>query len=341
MNPTKSKAHRLASLALLWCGACVHTGTPPVPACPIGPDGAHPSTGVLQVLPSEVPDVALDSMRWQTHTGHEGEEFGTWTSLRFTGRIVSTKLVSLVGVGVLVEGLRDSVVVHRMIDSTFFEWRDLPATTQFGTAIILERVRPDRPVPVHYLEKYLGSTPLTSWGCPTRARIIRLSPDNVARRAPSVPDDELQASDFYQWDPRTFDVDSALANGWGAFALLEGPAGGTARTDFVIVRTKILYRTMEHGRVRTDSARIAGTDFKRLFDARDSVVRRAPRATRANDDPRIAPPSTGESVVVQRTGWRLMEVRFPTHAPPPEVGPLLAVLSEMRARAAQRALTAP
>ena len=228
-----------------------------------------------------------------------------------------------------------------MIDSTFFEWRDLPATTQLGTAIRLERVRPERPVPVLYLEKYVGSTPLTSWGCPTRARIIRLSPDNVARRAPSVPDDETRASDFYQWDPRTFDVDSALVNGWSAFALLEGPSGDTARTYFVIVRTKILYRTTEDGRVRADSARIAGTDFKRLYQVRDSVVRRAPRAARMNDDPRIAPPSTGESVVVQRTGWRLMEVRFPTHAPPPEVRRLLAVLSEMRARAAQPALTAP
>src|SRR5262249_22664107 len=155
----------------------------------------YPSGGPLEVLPSEVPDVQLDSMRWYVHTGHEGEEFGTWTSLSALGRIVSAKEASLVGVGVLIEGLRDTVVVHRMFDSSFYDARRVPWSSQAYTMITREVVRPDRPVAVHALEKNLGDSPPARWGCPTRARIIRLAPSGTVLRAPRPPEDERPFSD--------------------------------------------------------------------------------------------------------------------------------------------------
>ena len=36
----------------------------------------------------------LDSVSWRVHTGHENQEFGTWTSLGFTGMIESDTVVS-------------------------------------------------------------------------------------------------------------------------------------------------------------------------------------------------------------------------------------------------------
>ena len=298
----------------------------------------HPSSGVLQVLASEVPDVVLDSMRWRVHTWRSLPEPGTYTSVVITGRIVSTRLVSLVGVGVLIEGLRDSSVVHRMIDSEFYVGRQDPVFSGVGTTVTLERVHPERPVPVVFAEKQPGTKAPPSWGCPMRARIVRLSINDAVRREALIPNDERPTSDHYPWDPRTFDVDSALANEWGAFALLEGPHADSSSSDFVIVRSKVLYRTIEHGAMLVDSTRLSLADMDRLARTwgrvHPAVPYPAPTA-------RIGgPPSDDSSAVVIRRANLLIERRFPTNDPPADVAPLLAVLSEIRARSAARAKAA-
>jgi hypothetical protein len=172
------------------------------------------------VLPSEVPGVTLDSMRWYAHSGHEGNEFGTWVTVGAVGRIVSTMQASLVGVGVLVENMRVTTVVFRMVDSSFYEARPVPLFEQNAETVIgRESVRPSRPVPIGVSAQAHGRTPPEGWGCPTRARIIRLSPPGVALRPPRPPEDERPNSDLYAWNPRTFDVDLVLRQPWPGYVL--------------------------------------------------------------------------------------------------------------------------
>ncbi len=232
--------------------SCMPLHYSPVAACPALADGTHPSGGPLEVLPSEVPDVQLDSMRWAAHTGREPGAFDTWIGVYAVGRMVSTKEASLVGVGVLIEGMRDDVVVHRMIDSSFHELRGAPGIP--FEYIDRETVRPDRPVPVGVGEKASGDSPPARWGCPARARIVRLSPPGVVLRAPRPPADERPSSVFYAWNPWTFSVDTVMQQRRGEVALLRGAQGDTARTDVVLVRSKILYRRFEPDGIRADSS---------------------------------------------------------------------------------------
>ena len=224
----------------LWSCAPLHYS--PVAACPALADGTHPSTGPLEVLPSEVPGVQLDSMSWAVHTGRDPEAFDTWIGMSAVGRMVSTKEVSLVGVGVLIEGMRDDVVVHGMIDSSFRELRQVPGIP--AEYIDRETVRPDRPVPVGVGEKASGDSPPERWGCPARARIVRLSPPGAVLRPPRPPADERPSSIFYAWNPWTFSVDTVMRGGGSRSRCFAG-RGDTARTDVILVRSKILYRRFE------------------------------------------------------------------------------------------------
>src|SRR5215831_19472379 len=258
-------------VAAALCG-CVPSHYTPVTACSVGADGKHPSGGPLLVLPSEVPGVELDSMRWSVHTGHEGEEFGTWTSVSAGGRMVSTREVSLVGVGVLFEGMRDDVVVHRMIDSSFYDVRRDPRFPQAGTIITRETVRPDRPVRVGAGEKDLNHSPPSRWGCPTRARIVRLSPPGAPLRAPRQPEDERPSSRFYDWNPWTFSVDTIARLPRSRVALLRGVERDTPRTEVAVVWEKVLYRRFDQDGVRADSSSLRGIEFDVLPRQRDSVL---------------------------------------------------------------------
>ncbi len=326
----------LVALAPALC-SCVPTHYSPVAACPTLADGTHPSSGSLQVLPSEVPEVQLDSMRWYVHTGHEGEEFGTWTSVSALGRIVSTKETSLVGVGVLVEGMRDTVVVHRMIDSNFYDVRRVPWSSQAYMTIGRETVRPDRPVQVRAGEKDLSRSPPTRWGCPTRARIIRLSPPGTALRAPRPPEDERPGSDFYAWDPWRFSVDTAMQQR-SSLALLRGPRGDTARTDVVVVRSKFLYRRFEASGIRADSTRFTTLDVGVSGAQIDSAEAHARRLDVERDRTTPTPtPNAGESILMIGLGGRRYEWRFPTASPPSDLVPIVRAMSRIGDRMAPTA----
>jgi hypothetical protein len=318
------------------CG-CVSSHYTPVAACPALADGTHPSSGPLQVLTSEVPDVQLDSMRWYVHTGHEGEEFGTWTSLSALGRIVSTKETSLVGVGVLVEGMRDTVVVHRMIDSSFYDVRPLPWSSQAYTTIGRETVRPDRPVQVRAGEKDLSHSPPIRWGCPTRARIIRLSPAGAVPRAPRLPEDERPFSDFYAWNPWTFSVDTVMRQR-SSVALLRGPRGDAARTDVVMVRSKLLYRRFEPDGIRADSTRYMRLDVGvpgAQIDSAESHVR--PREVERDPATPTPAPNVGETILMIGLGGRRYEWRFPTASPPSDLVPIVRAMWRIGERMAPTA----
>ena len=328
------------TFALLVCGAAFCGCTPshytPVSACPVGPDGKHPSSGRLVVLPSEVPDVQLDSMRWHVHTGHEGEEFGTWTSVTAEGRIVSTKETSLVGVGVLVEGMRNTVVVHRMIDSIFIDVRQDPLFSQSGEVITRETVRPDRPVSVGVQDKELTDTPPSQWGCPTRARIVRLSPPGTPLRAPRPPEDERPNSDFYLWNPWTFSVDTIMRMAQSRIALLRGDDGDMPRTDVVVVMSKILYRRFERGGVVADSSRIKLVDEDTLFRQIRYAEAGAP-AARVNADSPAHLPNPGETILMIAVASGRFDWRFPTASPPPNLAPIVRTLTKLGDRRAPSA----
>jgi hypothetical protein len=334
---TGRKAAIIVGVAAAFCG-CVPSHYTPVAACAASADGTHPSSGSLEVLPSEVPDVRLDSMRWYVHTGHEGEEFGTWTSVSALGRIVSTKETSLVGVGVLVEGMRDTVVAHRMIDSSFYDVRWLPWSSQAYTTIGRETVRPDRPVQVRAGEKDLSDSPPTRWGCPTRARIVRLSAPGAILRAPRPPEDERPFSDFYAWNPWTFSVDTIMQQTWRPIALLRGAEGDTPRTDVVIVRSKFLYRRFEPGGIRADSTRFTTMDVDApaaLSDAAKAhVTLREVRRDRATPTPT---PNAGETILMIGLGGPRYEWRFPTGSPPPDLAPIVRAMSRIGDRMAPTA----
>lgn len=327
----------ITSIAAALYG-CVPSHYSPVPACPALADGTHPSSGMLEVLPSEVPNVQLDSMRWYVHTGHEGEEFGTWTSVGARGRIVSTKETSLVGVGVLVEGMRGTTVVHRMIDSSFYEARQLPWFAQAYTLITRETVRPDRPVPVGVSEKNLSDSPPARWGCPTRARIVRISAPGAVLRAPRPPEDERTFSDFYAWNPSTFSVDTIMMQRGGEFALLRGAHGDTARTDVIIVQSKILYRRLEPGGIRADSSRIKRDEFLMLARQRGPAEAHAAAYGMMRDPSTRTPtPDRGESILLLRSAGPRYEWRFPTASPPPELAPIVQTISLIGDRVAPTA----
>jgi len=316
---------------------CVPSHYSPVMACPALADGTHPSSGPLQVMQSEVPDVQLDSMRWYVHTGHEGEEFGTWTSVGAVGRIVSTKETSLVGVGVLVEGMRDTVVVHRMIDSSFYDVRQDPLSSQAYMTIGRETVRPDRPVQVRAFEKDLSDSPPIRWGCPTRARIVRLAPPGAVLRKPRPTEDEQPFSDFYAWNPWTFSVDTVVQQR-SSVALLRGPRGDTARTDVVMVRSKFLYRRFEAGGTLADSTRFTRLDVgvpgAQIDSAEAHVIPREVERDRAAPAP---VPDADETILMIGFGWGRHEWRFPTASPPPDLAPIVRAMSRIGDRMAPTA----
>jgi hypothetical protein len=327
-------------LAVIVCFAlcgCVPSHYSPVTACPALADGTHPSSGPLQVMPSEVPDVLLDSMRWYVHTGHEGEEFGTWTSVGAVGRIVSTRETSLVGVGVLIEGMRDTVVVHRMIDSSFYDVRQLPWSSQAYMTTGRETVRPDRPVQVRALEKDLSDSPPLRWGCPTRARVVRLSPPGAVVRAPRPPEDERPFSDFYAWNPWTFSVDTVMQQR-STVALLRGPRRDTVRTDVVMVRSKFLYRRFERDGIRADSTRYTkldvGVSGAQIDSAEAHMSPREVERDRATPTPK---PNVDETILMIGMGWGRYEWRFPSGSPPPDVAPIVRAMSRIGDRMAPTA----
>jgi hypothetical protein len=328
----------IVGVAAALCG-CVPSHYTPVAACPALADGTHPSGGPLQVLPSEVPDLQLDSMRWDVHTGHEGEEFGTWTGVSAFGRMVSTKETSLVGVGVLFEGMRDGAVVHRMIDSSFYEIRRTPAFPHEYTTITRETIRPDRPVPVGAYEKNYGDSPPNRWGCPTRARIIRLSPPGETLRAPRPPEDERPFSDFYAWNPWTFSVDTImLQQHRGEFALLRGAQGDTPRTDVIIVQSKILYRRVDPDGIRADSSRSTDDELGMLARDRYSAETHAPeREVRRDPGTPTPTPNPGETILMTKFVGPRYEWRFPTSSPLPDLAPIVQTLSRIGDRMAPTA----
>ena len=327
----------IAGIATALSG-CVRSHYSPVAACPPLADGTHPSNGALEVQPSEVPDVQLDSMRWYVHTGHEGEEFGTWTSVSAVGRIVSTKETSLVGVGVLVEGMRNGAVVHRMIDSSFYDVRPLPWSSQAYMTIARETVRPDRPVRVRAGEKDLSSSPPARWGCPTRARIVRLLAPGAVLRAPRPPEDERPYSDFYAWNPWTFSVDTIMLQPRWPIALLSGPGGDTARTDVIVVRSKLLYRRFEPDGIWADSTRFTVIDVGVPAGERDlaesSMTTREARRDPATPTPT---PKPGETILMIGTGRGRYEWRFPTGSPPADLAPIVNAMSRIGDRMAPTA----
>jgi hypothetical protein len=326
-----------AVFAAVGLCACVPSHYTPVPACPIASDGSHPSTGPLEVLPSEVPGLELDSMRWYVHTGHEGEEFGTYTSMSAVGRIVSTKETSLVGVGVLVEGIRDGVVVHRMIDSNFYESRQVPLSPQLYQLITRETVRPDRPVAVAKQEKVSGRDPAGAWGCPARVRIVRLSPPGAPVHLPQSPEDERPMSDFYAWNPRTFSVDTIMLMPPTAIALLRGREGDTARTDVVVVLSKILYRRFERDGIRADSSRIDRGELTILARERDSAATdTSGRRWLRGAAPPTSTPGPGETILIV-SGTLRHEWRFATANPPPALAPLIHTMARIGHRMAPTA----
>jgi hypothetical protein len=254
------------------------------------------------------------------------------------GRMVSTKESSLVGVGVLVEGMRDDVVVHRMIDSSFRELRRTPGIPSVYTYIARETVRPDRSVPVGVGEKAPGDSPPARWGCPARARIVRLSPPGVVLRAPRPPEDERPSSVFYAWNPWTFSVDTLMQQRLGEVALLRGPRGDTARTDVIVVRSKILYRRFEPDGIRADSSTDEGNELGALARQRDSAEAHA-RGPEVVRDPFTATPTPnrGETILMIRFGSPRYEWRFPTGSPPPDLAPIVQTISRIGDRMAPTA----
>jgi len=143
---------------------CVPDHLTPVQACRPRADGTRPSTGTLEVLPSEIDGATLDSMQWQSHTGHEGQEFGTCTSLSASGQIVSTREVSLVGAAVRFEFVNGSTVVRTLTDSSF--WRARQIAPPVGTTDALETVRPNRHVRTLVSLLELGDKPSVVWDVP-------------------------------------------------------------------------------------------------------------------------------------------------------------------------------
>src|SRR5689334_22925190 len=141
----------LLLLASLACAGYVRT-EPPVMACTRSADGRYPADGPLEVLPSEVPGISLDSMQWRVRMSDRGWLLGKSTSLVLSGRIVATEAVSLSGVGVLFEGIRDSAVVYRKTVKRFYEERRDPVFDQVGHLIVLRLARPEHPVPVFVAE---------------------------------------------------------------------------------------------------------------------------------------------------------------------------------------------
>lgn len=318
--------------------SCVPLHSVPVAACAALADGSHPSSGPLEVLPSEVPGVQLDSMRWDVHTGRDPEAFDTWIGVSAVGRMVSTKEASLVGVGVLVEGMRDDVVVHRMIDSSFRELRRTPGPFSVYEYVARETVRPDRPVPVGAADRAAGTSPPARWGCPSRARIVRLSPPGVVLRAPRPPEDERPSSVFYAWNPWTFSVDTVMQQRRGEVVLLRGPRGHTPRTDVAIVRSKILYRRFEPDGIRADSSTDTGDDLGALARQRDSAQAHARRPEEVRDPSTATPtPNEGETILMIRFGGPRYEWRFPTESPPTDLAPIVQTMSRIGDRMAPTA----
>ena len=327
----------MVGVALALC-SCMPLHYVPVAACPALADGRHPSSGPLEVMPSAVPDVQLDSMQWAVHTGRDPEAFDTWIGMSAVGRIVSTKDVSLIGVGVLVEGMRDGVVVHRMIDSSFREIRRTQGINSVNEYIARETVRPDRPVPVGVGERAPGDSPPARWGCPVRARIVRLSPPGAVLRAPRPPEDERPSSVFYVWNAWTFSVDTVMQQRQGEVALLRGVRGHTARTDVVVVRGKILYRRFEPDGIRADSSTVTDNELGALARQRDSAVAHATRPEVVLDPSTATPtPDRGETILMFRFGGPRYEWRFPTGSPPPDLAPIVQTLSRIGDRLAPTA----
>jgi hypothetical protein len=161
-------------VAVLTVAACTSTTLPtPVASCPAQLDGTRPTRGALEVLPSDVPELALDSMRWSLHMESEAPFF-TQTVLYMGGRITSTREVPLWGIGVLFEGQRDSQIVFRQLVRDFIASRPVPGFEHNAATLIpLHRVLPDRPVPVSLGATNVGRDVPRGWGCPTRARLVR------------------------------------------------------------------------------------------------------------------------------------------------------------------------
>jgi hypothetical protein len=184
-------------------------------------------------------------------------------------------------------------------------------------------------------EKDLSDSPPIRWGCPTRARIIRLSPPGAVLRAPRPPEDERPFSDFYAWNPWTFSVDAIMQQ--RSIALLRGPRGDTARTDVVVVLSKFLYRRFEPGGIRADSTRFTRIDVDVPAAQRDSAeahltVRDLLR------DAATPTPSAGETILmIGLGGGRRYEWRFPTGSPPRDLAPLVRAMSRIGERMAPTA----
>jgi len=284
---------------------------------------------------SDVPRVRLDSMVWRVHTGHESQEFGTWTSWGVVGRIVSDTIVSLLGVGAEIIGARDSVLFRDTV-SSFVDMHPDPIFSQVYHGIGLERVRPGRSVPVRYSVVVYGSAPATEWGCPVLARVIRLPiavRDTAGRGGVApVPHDETPRSPFYQWDPWTFDLDSALTYPPTAIALIDGAHADTAQSELIVLRDKTLFRERIMGAVVADSSRATVEAPSPI-----AVARQDSRPQNVNRAARDVHPRPGQTTLFVRTGGFSYTWQYPTGAPPPTAARLDSTLQVIRRRARERA----
>lgn len=161
---SRTYASVIALLALFGC-APNYNPSPPMLACAPDSSGRHPSSGLLTVLPSEVPGFTLDSASWQVQTSDPGHYLETY--LGMTARITATVNAPLDGIAVLFQSRRDSVIVYQKVVSMFF------MTGLGGGSTPESRVSPGHAALARIGEVAGGvNEPPRAWGCPSQARIV-------------------------------------------------------------------------------------------------------------------------------------------------------------------------
>jgi hypothetical protein len=97
--PASFAAPWLLTLLMMATTACVATSAPRVRACLAPGMSSAPSSGMLRILPSQVPGVAIDSAYWQTGAGTQ--DIGTWEVLAYSARLRTSRRVRLAELAIL------------------------------------------------------------------------------------------------------------------------------------------------------------------------------------------------------------------------------------------------
>ena len=177
-------------------------------------------------------------------------------SVSARGRIVSTKETSLVGVGVLVEGMRDTVVVHRMIDSSFHDARHAAVVFAGGQTIGRETVRPDRPVQVRAGREGPQATRRPPDGDVRHARASSVCPRQARSFARRGLPQTSGRSPFSMRGTRGRSASTrSCSNGGARSRCFVAPKATRHEPTWSSCGRSILYRRFEPGGIRADSSR--------------------------------------------------------------------------------------